>query len=94
MIQINNNDQNLAAQLMSAAPEALRKFIADEMVIHDLLRFGQFSRKINCNNNLYGWETAGEIKRIFSKLQSAWKSSIKIRFSEEVGRIEVSIDAA
>ena len=91
MERLEISENNLARTLMSAAPKVACKFLVKEKVIDNLLKIGQFSRRINLSQNDYGFKTARKVREIFGRLKKAWNGAVEIIFIEEAGGIEVII---
>ena len=91
--QCRETEERTTKQLLEAAPEDLRQFLTEDLVIRDLITFGHSSRKIRLFPDPdYGFKGMKDTKKKFVALRKAWGYSINVSFSEEVGRIQVSLN--
>jgi hypothetical protein len=93
----DRRDAEMRQRLLLTAPEELRKWLEENMVLTYLFQHGRCHTKINFGDE-YGFKDVDDTKAKIKVLSKVWKDVVRIRLGEPDGtpepyRIEVQLSA-
>lgn len=89
--QLASQEAHLRAELEAAIPASLREYFEEEGCLGYLFQYGRYSSKIRYDGGQYGFNTEREIRDAFKSLVSAWKKAVFVTYSDDSGRVEVTL---
>jgi hypothetical protein len=86
-------DKEMRELMLQKAPEELRKWLDEDMVLTNLFRYGRCDAKIRFGDE-YGFKNLEDTKAKMKILGNAWKDVVRIRLgTPEQYRVEVYLAA-
>lgn len=85
--------KNLEESLISSAPENLREWLNDDLIISNLFEYGKSSRKLYFSDDHYGFTGENDIRKKLKELSKSWKNIVSIKIeTSEAYRIEIKFN--